>query len=164
MPRVITFILTLLMGAIIIGCGGDSFPGDPGGTTATNTSSTNGTTNGSTTGDVSKFEGSFDGSFSGSNTTGARFNGAGGADIDDEGNAFFVFDATVGGAPYHREFSGTINAQGAFSGSTHTGEATSGTLTISGATLTAQLVWQKRDAITGRVIYTETESFTLTRQ
>ena len=150
---------------LVIGCAGGGESGDDccGATNGT-TSTTNGSTNGSTTGTTSAFAGFYQGSFSGSNTTGARFTGDGGADISADGSAFFEFAAQVqGGAPYNRSFDGMIDSAGRFTGTTHTGESVRGTVSRSGNSLAATLVWDKR-TVSGQIFYTETEQFNLTLQ
>jgi hypothetical protein len=157
-------LLAIVAALVVIGCAGDT-PQDELGTTDTGTTSTTSSTNGSTAGTTgaSAFQGFFQGSFSGSNTTGSQFTGSGGADIDANGDAFFAFDARIGGAQYYREFDGRISANGTFTGFTDTGESTRGTVSRSGNNLTATLIWDKRRA-DGSIFYTETEHFDLTLQ
>lgn len=86
-----------------------------------------------------------------------------GASIDSDGTAYFAFNAQVNGAPYYREFDGTIDSSGSFVGTTHSGEAATGTVSRDAGSVNATIVWQKRTAA-GNVFFTETENFNLIQQ
>jgi|GEM_PF-6242052 len=170
-------LVAVAAAVVAIGCGGagtadtnfDASTATTATTASTASTATNGSTNTTaTTGgveDPSPFRGTFQGDFTGSNTSGARYNGDGSADIAADGSATFSYTALLpGNVQVIRTFTGTVSATGAFTGKTDSGENATGTVVLLDTQgLQASLKWDKRTS-SGSVFYTSTETFTLDRK